>query len=845
MVLARDRIVWSAVETLALSQDEVLFNPIGDGLYIALLTPPDRFDIHLQLALEILRKLSEHNQQMGGAQQFQLRIGIDECPDNLIKDINGRPNVAGVGANMGSRIMDLADGGQILVSHVVHNHLHMRQQYEGKFRELPVAEVKHGIKVKAFQYTDETALGLNCELPGKSRDATGPVEIAMDINRPPAVLQRNDESAAEQASKDVLISEDSETKSTTSEQQISNALAAALQIVGQPEYASGLRFSGDISDFFLLRLQLFVTTWLQDQLPSAMLGSHECNRLYLNRAELQVTRPELFSILRMLINDSAGYIPGWFWLRTFDPAIVERVILHFALSDPLAFIRQQAFEILNTAVVPLPEEVEQQMALTITADASPEVRRAAAKYLGHIGKERHLPIIGSALVDNEAGVRYEAERSKYLILARSTPARAFKELLNASGFDVTEILKELEPGKTAIDSATLAQALDHTDSEIRLFAVHALAVTGQLSREQAMALKKDKSETVKVEAYRFLIAHGTELRPADLALDLPDDRLGRWMSRNLSARPGMAFDTEPMILEFYRRYGTDELLEMAAWQNWSGHTAYRALAVEHFDIFGDKVREDLRTDFTEEAAPFFDQELAKQREIEAKQALHPEKFTPVFSLFSPTRKFTPEELAQSSVEGRKTEYLTAALAGIARNGRQDDVQFGRNYLFHSDTDLRIEAVKIVNRFGTADDVDNLIKVATTDDGLLQELAAMGALRLAPDHLTVAAAFLQTANEILVSMTIAELIKHNNTEMNSEFLTPYLNDQRDAIRNRVMLFFTTVLEKEELQELLTRYTVGETYYYDVVCCFDRKLYAPPRLANSYIGRLRELFFGLLD
>ena len=122
---------------------------------------------------------------------------------------------------------------------------------------------------------------------------------------------------------------------------------------------------------------------------------------------------------------------------------------------------------------------------------------------------------------------------------------------------------------------------------------------------------------------------------------------------------------------------------------------------------------------------------------------------------------------------------------------------------------------------------------------------MGALRLAPEHLTVATTLLQTASEILVCITIAELIKHDNAEANSEFLRRYLYDQRDAIRNRVMVFFITVRDKEALQELLTGYTQAETYYYDVVCCFDRQLYAPPPLARAYMSRLKELFYGLLD
>jgi hypothetical protein len=76
---------------------------------------------------------------------------------------------------------------------------------------------------------------------------------------------------------------------------------------------------------------------------------------------------------------------------------------------------------------------------------------------------------------------------------------------------------------------------------------------------------------------------------------------------------------------------------------------------------------------------------------------------------------------------RKLEYLTAALSGLAANGEEGDIEFGRSFLFHSETDIRIEAVKIIHKFGAADDVPDLVKVATSNDALLQELAAKAPL----------------------------------------------------------------------------------------------------------------------
>ena len=206
---------------------------------------------------------------------------------------------------------------------------------------------------------------------------------------------------------------------------------------------------------------------------------------------------------------------------------------------------------------------------------------------------------------------------------------------------------------------------------------------------------------------------------------------------------------------------------------------------------------------------------------------------------------TPESSAQSSVESRKAYYIAAALAGLGRNGGGEDVNFGRRFLFHIDEDVRIEAVKVIGRCGSPQDVPDLIKVATSEDGLLQELAARGALNLSDEPLTVAGQFLVTGDEILISLTISELITLEDKESTAEFLTPYLYDLSDKIRTRVIAFFGLRFGKDELEPILIEYMSKEIYYYDVVCYFDRFLYAPPHLALAYLQALKESFYGFLD
>ena len=138
-----------------------IYLPTGDGLCIAFVQDSDSFDVHLRTALVILERLATYNaKQTDPMRQFELRIGLNENRDNLLRDINNRENLAGYGINMAKRIMDLADGNMILVGHSVHERLGQRQSYYGKFREHRVV-IHHGIELTVYQFVDDELAYLN------------------------------------------------------------------------------------------------------------------------------------------------------------------------------------------------------------------------------------------------------------------------------------------------------------------------------------------------------------------------------------------------------------------------------------------------------------------------------------------------------------------------------------------------------------------------------------------------------------------------------------------------------------------------------------------------------------
>jgi len=164
LVATLNDVVTRAMECLPILAPSAVLLPTGDGMAVALVDVAG-VDVHLRLALEILRLVAEHNAaETDAMRRFEVRMGINENIDNLVVDINGRRNVAGAGISMAQRIMDKADGGQVLVGQTVHEVLRQRESYLSSFRKFG-ARGKHGIEFDVYQFVAKDALGLNVAVP--------------------------------------------------------------------------------------------------------------------------------------------------------------------------------------------------------------------------------------------------------------------------------------------------------------------------------------------------------------------------------------------------------------------------------------------------------------------------------------------------------------------------------------------------------------------------------------------------------------------------------------------------------------------------------------------------------
>ena len=137
------------------AEGKLLRLPTGDGGALVFRTSPEA---PVRCALEISKELKKHP-------ELRVRMGIHSGAVNEITDLNEQANIAGAGINIAQRVMDCGDAGHILLSRHVAEDLEQYRQWQPCLHDLGECEVKHGVRVHAFNfYTDDVG---NPEVPQK------------------------------------------------------------------------------------------------------------------------------------------------------------------------------------------------------------------------------------------------------------------------------------------------------------------------------------------------------------------------------------------------------------------------------------------------------------------------------------------------------------------------------------------------------------------------------------------------------------------------------------------------------------------------------------------------------
>lgn len=178
-----NNIVREALCAMRVREEEHILLPTGDGMCICLLVNNDDPDgRHLAFALQVHQAVQRHAHAAGRreARSFEVRIGLNEHHDCVVKDINGNVNIAGYGINLCQRIMNVCEGGNVLLGRKAYDSLPQALKDAAHFRPCTFVE-KHGEVVEVFQLVDAAVKGLNRKLPSELRPNKGGVIVAPPV----------------------------------------------------------------------------------------------------------------------------------------------------------------------------------------------------------------------------------------------------------------------------------------------------------------------------------------------------------------------------------------------------------------------------------------------------------------------------------------------------------------------------------------------------------------------------------------------------------------------------------------------------------------------------------------
>jgi SOS response regulatory protein OraA/RecX len=572
--------------------------------------------------------------------------------------------------------------------------------------------------------------------------------------------------------------------------------------------------TGSLQDFDVARLFLLSASMMFRWYTGGIIQTHEINLIYQHRERLKPVPIERLQLLRAVVADGSDVVPGWFWFGGMTLENVREQLLVLAEQDSSNDVRRRALWLLREARIPLPEE----MWLTLPLwDDDDSVRAGAYNYLATIADETVLPLLDDLSTTEDASISSSAREAKFAALMRFKPEDAFSEMLETGKYASDAKLGQLSERASEINDAALLKGAESQWAQVRQFAVKELARRGGLSKEISEKLTADSSVPIREIAFTELAKAGNpidfEMVKKALATEKPETNSFAALLGGQKPEEG---DASCVILAYYRAQKAELVTAAVEWFGLDGELAYRSLATDHFEAIRGDLRADLENGF----------ERVKKQSIDQVEST------------------MGTEYAQKLVERFKkyddfihSQFVEAALSGLAIHGEVSDIRFGRQYLASDRTKTQLAAVRIVCRFGSPDDVPALLEVTKDSWGEARDEAGACALRLSPTPFAVANELIHAKSEELAGLGYAWLYAQRTQEV-SDFFQILLDSEDEKERLRAVYYLSKTRTTEELEKVLEATLYKEKYYYNVVTWLDRLLHSPESLKEFFVKKLAE-------
>jgi uncharacterized protein DUF4062 len=597
-------------------------------------------------------------------------------------------------------------------------------------------------------------------------------------------------------------------------QQLLVSATSLAKAIKNAELEAVRREEGALEDFDVARLFLLSASVMFRWYTGDTLQTHEMNLIYRHRQRLEIIPIEHFQLLRAIVVDTSDVVPGWFWFSGMTLEMIREQLLVLADRDSSVDVRTRALRLLREARIPLPMDIWVLLPLWDNEDS---VRGGAYRYLATIADDTVLPFLEEISTSGEASISSSAREARFSVLMRIRPTYAFSQMVETGAHVSDAKLGQLEENASAISEAELLKGAASQWAQVRKFAAKELARRGRIPTDLTEQLTADPEVTIRQIAFTELAKQGGpidfERVKKALASENPQ---ANSLSALLGGRAGEEGDADSVILTYYRHQDAELVSAAVQWFDIDGALAYRSLATDHFDAIGGELRTDLENGF----------ERVRKKFVDAVES----------RLGSEYRKRALEGLSKYD-DFIRSRFVEAALTGLAINGEAADVRFGRQYLATDSSTTKLAAVRVVCRFGTAEDVPALLEVAKDSWGEARDAAGVCALRLAPNPFEVARELTRSASTELAKAGYAWLYNQQSREA-VDLFEAMLDSANDKERVRAVYYLSKTRTSDELENVLDANLEREKYYYNVVSWLDRLLYAPEPLKSFFVAKLAE-------
>jgi hypothetical protein len=562
-----------------------------------------------------------------------------------------------------------------------------------------------------------------------------------------------------------------------------------------------------------VRLLLQSSAWFSENYVADLFRTHEANLAYTHREEWELSESEEWYLTRSFVGDINNLLPGWYWIKEKNEEDVDAAFAWLALHDTNLNVRRRATKILAETEYNADRDVIEKL----LSDEDDDIVLSTVKLVKNSRNPEFIDLLESILRERSTNVQEAGEAARIEILYMSDPNKAFSALID-SRISVPSLFKNtLEDLSLKVNDALLVKALDMASPPVRRFCAEYLRKKGLLSKENSQKLLEDTDAYVRKEGLLRLIELNEPIDIENVQKLFARTKKARSLFNALMEEEVSADQFVPLI---FRRRSPQDLLDLLDFYGLYSEQAYQILAEEHFQLIESRIRSDLDDEF---------EALRSGSESKAK-----EKYGTLAE--SVLKAWKPE-----TVSFVKRQFIAAALNGLAKNGKEEDIRYGRKFLQATQSyDAYEPAILLMGRFGNQQDVDSLVKATAFTYGRAKRLAFDMAFKLCGNKLEFLVE-MSRGKDISTAKWAIQLLKNLDPVKTIEICKELLYSENENLRLIALAVLYKTYDFQELQGLLNDYLTPESYYYNVVTWIDRCLYAMGRYQAYYRGKVASFLF----